>query len=113
MSESFPVDIEEERVQVDGQWLSFDEVTDQIRQRVERGDFHVAQLSMALESLEHTLSTVETIELKLSPKLLAAYRELSAAQGQSLDATCRKALRLYLQTLRSGAPQGAIRSLGH
>ena len=112
MGELFQVDIDSERVQVNGQWLSFDEITDEIRARVTRGDFHVAQLSTALETLEQTLSTLETIELKLSPRLLQAYRELASGQGESLDSVCRKALRLHLQTVRTGMPHGSIRSDG-
>ena len=113
MNDSFPVDIEQERVQVGEAWLSFDELTTQIRERVERGDFHVARLSLALETLERTLATLETIELKLAPNLLRAYRELASAQGETLDATFRRALRLQLHAIRSNAPHGTLRSQGH
>ncbi len=96
MAESFELDIDREAVHYDGEWLSKDQIEGRIKEKVAAGDFKVARLSMALEQLSETLGDIQTIELKLTPEVLATFERMAAHEDKPLSMVIRRALVHYI-----------------
>ncbi len=96
MSESFDQDIDRERILVDGEWLSTEDLTNRITEKVKAGDYRVARLSMALEQLEETLSNIAAVEIKITPEVLETYQQLAEYEERPIAMVLRRALVHYL-----------------
>lgn len=96
MSESFDLDIDRERILFDGEWLSTEDLSTRITEKVKAGDFKVARLSMALEQLEEALSNIAPVEIKLTPEVLDTYQQLADFEERPVALVLRRALVHYL-----------------
>ncbi len=95
-TESFELDIDRELANYDGEWLSVEDLSSRIKQKVAAGDFRVARLSLALQRLEEALESVKTVELRITPELMEAYARIADAEQQPVSMTLRRALVHYL-----------------
>lgn len=116
MAESFELDIDREAVHYDGEWLSKAQVEARIKEKVAAGDFKVARLSLALEQLDETLGDIRTIELKLTPEVLATFERMADHEERPLSLVIRRALVHYIGSedaagrlfeMNSAAPKAA------
>lgn len=96
MSETFDLDIDRERILLDGEWLSTEDLSNRITEKVKAGDYRVARLSMALEQLEETLSDISSVEIKLTPEVLATYQQIADFEERPVAMVLRRALVHYL-----------------
>ncbi len=96
MAESFELDIDREAVHYDDDWLSRAQLEARIKEKVATGDFKVARLSMALEQLNETLGDIQTIELKLTPEVLATFERMADSEERPLSMVLRRALVHYI-----------------
>ena len=96
MSENFELDIDRERVHVDGEWLTRDDLTGRIKSKIAAGDYRVSRLSMALERLEETLARVASMEIKLTPEVLDTFNTIAEFEEQPLSLVIRRALVYYI-----------------
>ncbi|MCA9540568.1 MAG: hypothetical protein KC620_16825 [Myxococcales bacterium] len=96
MSETFELDIDRERIHMDDEWLSREDLTARITEKVKSGDYRVARLSMALEQLEETLKNISAVELKVTPEVLSTYRRMAEFEERPLAMVLRRALVHYL-----------------
>jgi len=96
MSESFDLNIDRECILFDGEWLSTDDLTTRIKEKINAGDFRVARHSMALQQLEETLANISAVEIKLTPEVLDTYQQLADFEERSVALVLRRALVYYL-----------------
>lgn len=96
MADTFELDIDRERVHVDGEWLTVEDLTTRIKSKIAAGDYRVARLSSALERLEETLSRVSTMEIKLTPEVLETFKTIATFEEQPLSLVIRRALVYYI-----------------
>lgn len=96
MSETFDLDIDRERILMDGEWLSKEDLTTRIQEKVKAGDFRVARLSMALQQLEETLADISAVEIKVTPEVLSTYNKMAEFEERPLAMILRRALVHYL-----------------
>ena len=91
MTETFDLDIDRERILVDGEWLSTEDLTNRITEKVKAGDYRVARLSMALQQLEETLSDISAVEIKLTPEVLETYQQIADFEERPVAMVLRRA----------------------
>ena len=68
MPESFSIDLDFERVLLDGAWYSRDDSTLRIKTMVDSGDFKVGRPSAALEALELALADSDHLDGQALPR---------------------------------------------
>lgn len=92
----FDLDLDLNRVQLDGEWLSAEAITGRITEQVQAGNYRVARLSLALQALEEGLASVELVEVKLPKALLVPLNKMAEAEARPLSAVLRRAVSHYL-----------------
>ena len=96
MQETFEVDLDNERVFVDNQWLSRTDLSSMLAKRLASMDFNVGQLSMALEHLDTTVKSLESFSVRLTPEVAAQLRQTATRTGLHHGAVIREAVVSYL-----------------
>ena len=92
MNESFTIDLDSERIALDGAWLSKEDLARKIKELVDSGDFRVARPSAALEALEQALASLATVTVKLPASTLSALQGAANRSGRTLEALARELL---------------------
>lgn len=90
------LDLDLGRVQVNGEWLTAEDLTTRITEQVRAGNYRVARLSLALEALEEAMATQQTVEVRLPRTLLAPLERMAEADGRPLGYMIRWAVGHYL-----------------
>jgi len=87
--------LEEATINVDGKWLSVDDLKEMISRKMGSGDMKFADLAASLEELNTALENVHTIEetLVLSTE---EYKKLKELGGEDDQASIRKAVMAYI-----------------
>ncbi len=89
------INLEESRIKIEGNWLSSEDLTQKIQEKMKTGDLKIAELAEALERLSLAIENSETLEVKLSLSK-DEYNELKA-RGKGDDKECvRKAIMAYI-----------------
>lgn len=96
MAETFELDIDRGRVCLDGEWLTSEDLTRRITEKVQAGDYRLSRLSLALEQLQDMLANVRTVELKILPEVLETYERIAGFEEKPLSLVLRQALLHYL-----------------
>ena len=96
MNPELQIDIDGERIRMNGHWMTHGELENEIKKRVNAGNYHVANLSLALQLLEENLSTVETIELRMPQEVFQAFNRLGKQRGVPSTSLMRLAMVEYL-----------------
>jgi hypothetical protein len=96
MEESFEVDLDNERVFVDEQWLSRGDLANMLSQRLATMDYNVGRLSLAIEHLDKTIKMLESFSVRLTPEVAAQLRDTAARSGLNTGAVIREAVVSYL-----------------
>ncbi len=99
----FEFDIDRERVQIDGEWLTAADLTERIRAKIAAGDFRVSRLSLALEQLETLFASLQPVAFKVPPEVLETYEKIARFEGQPVTQLLRRALVHYLATEEAAA----------
>ncbi|HUB07331.1 MAG TPA: hypothetical protein VMB50_10025 [Myxococcales bacterium] len=92
MTESFTIDLDSERVAMDGAWYSKEDLARKIKEMVDGGDFRVARPSAALEALEQAIASLATLTVRLPAPTFAALSGAANRSGRSLEALARDLL---------------------
>src|SRR4051812_43650700 len=98
MSTRMDIDLESERINVDGAWSTREELTQRIQQMLAAGDFKITRLSEALEQLAHASANVKTLSLKLTAEQYAKLESAGGRVGKSGPAFARELLMQVLGT---------------
>lgn len=92
------IDIDEEKIQLNGEWLTVDDLKKAIQQKVQAGDFDVADLSMALKTLDPVVKSLKPITVKVTKDVSEAFDKLASASGERKEHWIRQALAVYMNT---------------
>ena len=93
---AYPIDIESEALQYEGEWFTREEIARKIRLQLENGDYVVAQHAQALEYLVQALASTRVLSLKVMPDMLERVNQEAARQSRSVGGIVRDALAQYL-----------------
>lgn len=96
MGETFEVDLDNERVFIDNQWLTRADLAKKLSERLASMDYNVGRLSTALEHLDQTIKSLESFSVRLTPEVAAQLRDTAARSGTHLSAVIREAVVSYL-----------------
>lgn len=93
-----PIDLEGERIQLDGAWLTRDEIAARITQMIAVKDFRISRLSDALEQLAHQLASARTVTMKVTGDQWAKLEAAGQKLGKSPEVFARDMLMQVLQS---------------
>ena len=89
MPETFSIDLDAERVALDGAWYSRDDLAQKIKAMVDAGDYKLGHPSAALEALETALAELTSVSIKLPRSVLNALSGAANRSGKTVDALTR------------------------
>jgi hypothetical protein len=90
MPETFSIDLDAERVALDGAWYSRDDLAQKIKAMVDAGDYKLGHPSAALEALETALAELTSVSIKLPRSVLNALTGAANRSGKTVDALMRE-----------------------
>jgi hypothetical protein len=96
MPETFSIDLDAERVLLDGAWYSREDLAHRIKAMVDAGDFKLGRPSAALEALEVALSELTTMTVKLPRGILNALAGAANRSGKSAEGLAREIIQRAL-----------------
>ena len=97
------INLEDARIAFDGQWLSVDDLTGRIQQKIDAGDMKFAQLAAVLEKLKNALE--ETVVLETELVLSKRNHDLlTSLGGQDAKKGVRRAVLAYIDA-PAGRPE--------
>lgn len=87
--------LEEAKIKYEGEWLSADDLTKMIQEKMQAGDMKFAGLATTLEELNLALENSHTLDIKL---VLSKedYKKLKALGGEDDRETIRKAVMTFI-----------------
>ena len=87
--------LDEAKIKIEGQWLSAEDLTHMIQEKMNAGDMKFSNLAAALEELNRTMESSSRLEIKLVlPK--PAYDKLKAIGGDDDRECVRKAIMAFI-----------------
>ncbi len=96
MNVAFQVDYDNEKVFVENRWYSRAELARILTERLASLDYNIGALSAAVEYLDHTLRTLESFAVRLTPDVAGQLRETARRAGLPVEAVIREAVVSYL-----------------
>jgi hypothetical protein len=102
------INLEEAQINVDGQWLSAENLASMIQDKMEAGDMKFSDLATALEQLNTAMENSTTMAIKLVlPK--DDYEKLKAAGGDDDRECVRKAINAFIGGSTAGVKKLMIK----
>jgi len=116
------INLDESKINVDGQWLTAEDLTQQIQEKIEAGDLTITRLAKALESLSQAIENSHALEIRL---VLTnnEYQRFRSKGGEDDRESIRKAILSYTGSkdveaasgqpdpLETSAPQGKVQEV--
>lgn len=81
MAETYPVDVNSQRVLVDSRWCTRAILEERIQMRVAAGDFNVARLADALQQLNGTMSRAAVMQVAFPAAVMERLGKLADQQN--------------------------------
>jgi len=89
------INLDDAKIIVNGEWLSAEDLTNMIQEKMKTGDMKFSSLAAALEELNKTMEDSQTIEIRLVlPK--ENYKKLKALGGDDDRVCVRKAIMAFI-----------------
>ena len=89
------INLDDAKIIVNGEWLSAEDLTNMIQEKMKTGDMKFSNLASALEELNKTMEDSQTIEIRLVlPK--ENYKKLKALGGDDDRVCVRKAIMAFI-----------------
>jgi hypothetical protein len=102
------INLEEAKINIEGQWLSAEDLTNMIQEKMQAGDMKFSNLAAALEELNNALEDSTTLDIKLVlPK--EEYEKFEAAGGDDDRESVRKAIMAFIGGSAAGVKKLAIK----
>jgi len=100
------INLDDGTIKVDGEWLSAEQISEQIQEKMQSGDMKFSALASALETLKTAMEDTRTLEIKLVlPE--KDYEKLLAAGGTQDERQCiRKAVEAFIRDPEPAAKTG-------
>lgn len=92
----FKIDIDQEKVLCEGEWLGTTALVDRIRRMIETGDYRISAAAGALEHLQKTLAEVTEIRVRFLPEELNRIEQNALQAGITVGALLRRAAQGYI-----------------
>ena len=90
------INLEDARIEYEGQWLSVDDLTGRIQHKIDAGDMKFAQLAAALEKLKKALENIVVLEADLV-LYKRDYELLKSLGAQDPQKGVRRAILAYVE----------------
>jgi len=91
------INLQEGKINFEGQWLSVADLTGRIREKMDAGDMKFSSLAIALEELNRAIEKSYTIETKLVIHK-ADYEKLKALGGEDDSGCVHKAIMAFIKS---------------
>jgi hypothetical protein len=101
---AYPIDIESETLQLDGEWFTRDELARHIKRLLDANDFSIGRPAAALEHLNQTIASLRTVALRVVPEMQERLIHEAARQSRPVGALVRDAIAAYLGIAPAEAP---------
>jgi len=102
------INLEEAKINVDGQWMSAEDLAKIIQEKMQAGDMKFSNLAAALEELNNALENSTTLDIKLVlPK--EEYQQLQALGGEDDHECVRKAIIAFIGGSAAGTKKLVIK----
>ena len=92
------VNLDEGTILVDDKWLSKEDLSKVIKEKMEKGDYTIGNIAGALEELERVLAGSGELTARVPKDVFESYSTLGEKSGESARAWVRKGLMAYLKT---------------
>lgn len=102
------INLEEAKINLESQWLSAEDLTNMIQEKIQAGDMKFSNLASALEELNNALENSTTLDIKLV-LTKEEYEKLKAAGGDDDRESVRKALMAFIGGSAAGLKRLAIK----
>ncbi len=96
METQYEVDIDNQRVRFEGEWLGRSELADKIRKMIDSQDFRIGMAGAALEFLQNSISNARQVEVRMTSSEVDLLERHSNLAGISMPAFVRQAIQAYL-----------------
>jgi hypothetical protein len=91
------IDMQNGKINFDGEWLSSEDLTNKIQEKMQTGDMKFSKLAAVLEELNVALENSHKIETKIL-LLKEDYEKLKALGGDDEPACVKKAVMAYIES---------------
>ncbi len=102
------INLEEAKINLEGQWLSAENLTNMIQEKMQAGDLKFSNLAAALEDLNNALENSTTLDIKFV-LTKEEYEKLKAAGGDDDRESVRKALMVFIGGSAGGVKRLAVK----
>jgi len=96
METQYEVDIDNQKVRFEGEWLERAELAERIRKMIDNQDFRIGLAGAALEFLQNSISNARQIELRMTSAEVDMLEKHANRAGIPIPAFVRQALQAYL-----------------
>ncbi len=96
MENHFEVDIEQEKVQYEGEWIGRQELADKIKKMIDSQDFKIGIVGSALEYLQHAIANAKEFSVKLTEYNAKILEKHAERAGLEITSFIRQAIQAYL-----------------
>jgi len=94
--ESYDVDIDAQKVNYEGEWMTKDELADKIRKMIDSQDFRIAAAGNALEFLQKTMANIQEFSVRVGPTDAESLQKHAQKAGLETGIFIRQAILAYL-----------------
>ena len=96
------INLDEAKINLDGEWFSADELSGKIQEKMESGDMNFADLAAALEELNKVMENTQLLEIK-TVITKEDYSKLKSLGGEDDKEAVKKAIMAFIGEDPSGA----------
>jgi hypothetical protein len=94
--ESYDVDIDAQKVNFEGEWMTKDELAEKIRKMIDSQDFRIGTAGNALEFLQKTMANIQEFSVKVGPADAESVQKHAKKAGLGTGVFIRQAILAYL-----------------
>ncbi|MBW1811777.1 MAG: hypothetical protein JRJ87_26550 [Deltaproteobacteria bacterium] len=96
MENHFEVDIEQEKVQYEGEWIGRQELADKIKKMIDSQDFKIGVVGNALEYLQQAIANAKEFYVKLSQYHAEILEKHAERAGLAVTSFISQAIQAYI-----------------
>ncbi|GEM_PF-4188455 len=94
--EKVKIDLDEGKILYEGEWVSEEDLKQMIKDKVDSGDFDVADLSLALKNLQKVMENSTVIEIRITREMEERIIAGADERGIKFGELVRRAIDAYL-----------------
>ncbi len=94
--EKFEIDLDTESIWFADAWHTRDELAQEIREKLEAGNYQIAQPSQAIELLTQAISQMRILSVRVPPEMAEALEAAGQETGRTVNAVIRQLVDAWL-----------------